>query len=240
MDVSTLKRDSAKVLSAIKETQDGRLIAVKPLTVYFPRRWEGPKLAIVGETSLVTSIFVIVTDDGFYGVPLYLGMMKMKPTSVKIVDIDGSDYFGFYFESGATLTESTELLKDDKLPYKTFDEIMAKGNVPWYMSEEDLAKLFMSTKKANGLTLAGTNVPFEVMVAAMARSPKDVRKYYRHTVKTEKDLASSPQFISLSNVLFGPTNTVAEVMGNRFDDGLMAALTNPTERVEGIEALLRH
>lgn len=240
MDVSKLRRDNAKIMAAVVETPDGRLIAKHALTIYIPRRFEGARLANIGEIISIAAIFAIVLEDGTYGSIKHLGMMKITPTSTTIIDIDGSDYFGFYFESGAVITESIELLKDDKLPYKTFDEILARGNVPWYLNDDDLSKLFINSKNQAGLTLTGTNAPFEVIVAAMTRGKKDIKKYHRELLREKGDEVKHPyQFIALGNVMYGTTNTVSKLMGSHFDDALTSALVNPAERVEGIETLLR-
>lgn len=240
MDFSSLKRDAAKIEAAIKITPDGRHIALKPITCYFPRRWENAKLATLGEPNRVVGLFVIVTEDGYYAPLSHLARLEMVPTSTILVDIDDSDYVGFFFESGATIIETDELLVDDKIPFLVYDEFFAKGNVPPYMTGEDLAKLETSAATAAGLDLSGTNVPLEIMASAMARDSKNIRTYFRHTIKDAQEAQTKkPEFVALSNVLVGPTNTIARVMGSYFDDGLMSALTHPTERVEGIESLLR-
>lgn len=240
MDVSKLKRDNAKIMAAVVETPDGRLIAKHALSIYIPRRFEGAKLAFIGETISIVGLFAIVLEDGAYGTVKHVGMMKIEPTGTTIVDVDGSDYYRFYFQSGAVITQTVEVLKDDKLPYKVFDEIYAGGNIPWYMNDDDLAKVFINTGKQAGITLSGTNSPFEIIVAAMTRSKKDIKKYHREVIREKGDEVKQPyQFIALGNVMYGTTNTVSKLMGSYFDDALTSALVNPAERVEGIETLLR-
>lgn len=240
MDVSKLKRDPAAILAAVVQTPDGRLIAKKAMTIYIPRRFENAKLATIGEVINILTIMAIVLQDGTYGVTKVISSMHITPTSTTIVDVDGSDYYGFFFEAGATITETIELLKGDKLPYRLFDEILAKGNIPWYLNGEDLAKLFVTSKEAAGLQLSGSNSPFEVIAAAMCRGATNIKKYHRELVKVPGDEIKNPsQFISLGNVMYGTTNTVSKLMGSHFDDALTSALVNPAERVEGIEVLLR-
>lgn len=197
-------------------------------------------MAFIGETISITGIFAIATADMKYAVSSALAMMRITPTSTTIVDIDGDDYYGFYFEAGSTVTETVNLIKDDKLPFKTFDEIFLKGNIPWFLNQLDLANLYKTSKYHAGLALTGTNAAFEIIVSAMSRDGKDIKKYRRETMKSLADDAiNPPQFIALRNVIHGTTNTVSKLMGSHFDEALMSALVYPSEEIQGVESLLR-
>lgn len=240
MDQKQFRRNAAKLKAAVVETPDGRLIAKESVTIYVPRRFESAKLVNVGEIISIAGIFAIVTADFSYAMSSALATLRITPTSTTIVDFNGDDYYGFYFESGSTITESVNLIKDDKLPYKVFDEVYSKGNVPWFMGMQDLVDLFKTTVHHAGLSLTGSNTPFEIITAAICRDSKDIRKYRRETIQSMADELTNPaQYIALRNVIHGTTNTISKLMGSHFDDALMSALVNPSEEIQGVEALLR-
>jgi hypothetical protein len=48
-----------------------------------------------------------------------------------------------------------------------------------------------------------------------------------------------PTFIPFRSPIYGATNTTAKLIGAYFDDSINSALVNPSEKVEGVESLLR-
>lgn len=80
----------------------------------------------------------------------------------------------------------------------------------------------------------------ELIAAAIARSDDDLRVYYRQVVQSYEEISlSPPRYIPLRNISYGATNTIAKISGSRFDEGMTSALTNPSDRVERTEAMLR-
>lgn len=240
MDVSKLVRNAEKVHAAISETKNGTLIAVKECKIYVPTRYAERKLAVIAYETRIVGIFGIVVEDKYYATSLANAIMQITPTSTSIVTIDEEEYYEFTFEKGAQITPNIELVKGDTFVYYIYDEIVAKGHIPWYFSYEDLGKLFTSAKYHGGITLAANNVPLEMIAAAITRQMKDRTEYFRHQIKTiDEQFKLKPAFIAFRSVIWGATNTTAKLMGSYFDDGLMSALVNPSEKAEGVESLLR-
>jgi hypothetical protein len=240
MDIKNLVRDASKVHASLHETKNGQLVAAKACKIYIPTRFEDCRLANIASDIRVVGIFMISVEDKYYGVSLANAMMSLTPTTTSIVTVAEEDYYEFTFEKGSVVCPNMDLVKDDKLVYSIYDEIIAKGHVPWYFSYEDLGKLFATAKYHGGINLGSTNAPLEMIAAAISRDMKDRTKYYRHSIKTlANQYDTPPAFIAFRNVIHGATNTTAKLMGAYFDDGLMSALVNPSTKTEGIEDLLR-
>jgi hypothetical protein len=240
MDFSKLTRDASKVHACLQATAKGQLYTSKGCKIYVPVRFADRKLAIIGNDIRVMSIFCIVVEDKYYAVSSALAMMQITPSTTNIIEVNGDEYYEFVFAKGQQITPSLDLLKNDALAYVVYDEVIAKGNIPWYFTYEDLGKIFVTSTEHANITLAANNVPLEMIAAAVARDPSDRRRYYRHRIKTiDEQMKQPPDYVPFRSVIYGATNTTAKLMGSYFDDGLMSALVNPSEKTETVEQLLR-
>lgn len=239
MDPSILIRDPEKVQSYLRELEDGRLVTTKGCKIYIPCRFEERDLASIGIETHIVGIYAMTVDDQYYAVSLVNARIRIEPTSTVRVTIHGDEYYEFMFEPGATVTPSLDLVKTDTLVYKIYNEIFAKGRVPWYLGYSELAKIFDSAKEHADANIGVNQEVTELLVSIIARDPDNRHKYYRQRVKTPEDLKTPPAFIALRSVTYAATNTLNKLAGSYARDGLVSALVNPTERVERIEELLR-
>lgn len=233
MDFSKLTRDKSIVKSTLKEMDDGSIIVLQPCNIYIPKRYEEHKLAIVETEIRILSVFLLVVGEKS-SLSSAVAMMQITPTSATTVDVDGEDYYEFYFEKGAQLTPNRNLVMQDTLCYYVYDEFMAKGRSPAFMGYEDLAKIFNTAVYHAGFNIAANNTPIEMITAAICRDKKDKTVYYRHS-----DMRDECVNVALRNVSLGATNTTARLNGAYFDQGLRSALINPSKTAEPIETLLR-
>lgn len=236
MDIKTLVRDGEAVKKAIKQV-DQTLVASLDCKIYIPRRFEERKLAIISDEIRIVGIYAICVGNN-YGVSSACAMMQITPSSTSIVSVDGDEYYEFTFYKGAVITPNCNLVKEDTLVYNIYDEVIAKGHIPWYLSYKDIGKIFTTSDYHAGLSLGPTNVAIEILAASIARSKDDRTIYYRHVIDNLEGVDNSVK-IPFRNVIYGATNTTARLTGAYFDDGLTSALTNPSETTEGIETLLR-
>lgn len=240
MDFKKLVRDASKVHSCLAELPDGRLVTKKPLRIYIPARFEEASLAFIGVETNIIGIFAIVTEDNYYGVSMVNAMIRIEPTSIMKIEIEGEWYYEFSFEAGSTVISDMNLVKTDVLVYKIYNEIVAKGHVPWYLSYMDLGKIFDSARKHAGANIGGQREVTELLISLISRDPDDRHRYYRQAVKTSADLhKKKPAYISLRSVIYAATNTVNKLAGSYFTDAVTSALVSPAERVERIENILR-
>lgn len=240
MDYRKLKRVPEKIQAALKEMPDGTVVAVKGCKIVIPSRFGERQLASLGAQNVIAGIHAIIVDDQFYGVSLVNAMMRIEPTTVSAVKFEDEEFTEFYFEPGSVVISNVNLVKSDTFTYYVYNEIVATGHTPWFMSYEDIGRLFETAPKHAGVRVGANHAVWEMIAAAISRDRNDKTKFYRHTVKSEKDLETNPPaFIPLRSVTYGATNTTAKFIGAYWDDALTSALVNPADAVEPIEALLR-
>lgn len=240
MNPKHLRRDAAKVQACLKELPDGRLVTTKLTRIYIPARFAERGLAEIGIETHIVGIYAISVEDTFYGISMVNAMMRIEPTSTMKVVIDEEEYYQFTFEPGSTVLPSVHLVKMDTLVYKIYDEIIAKGRVPWYLGYTELGKLFDTARKHAGANIGSNHGVTELIVSMISRDAKDRTKYYRQTIQSLDEMAKRPPaFIPMRSVTYAATNTTNKLAGSYFNEGLVSALVSPSERTERIEELLR-
>jgi len=236
MDVSKLKRDASKIHAIRSPAKDNTLKVTKACNIYVPARYTEKPLAVIGNEISVVGIFATVVDDKYYGVTLVDAMVPIGPSVTNTVQIEDNEYLEFQFSPGDTFITNLNLIRRDTLVYRIFDELVAKGNTPWYLTYSDIGTLFDTALFHGDANLGSNHAILEMITASRARTAKDRSKFYRYSLKDSSQLVTDPPvMIPLNSVQFGATNTTAKLMGAYFDEGLNAALVNPSTRSEKIE-----
>ncbi len=154
--------------------------------------------------------------------------------------VDEVEYIEMQYEPGDRVIASDQLVMIDNLLYRIYDELVAKGRVPWYLTYRELGAMFSTSLKHAGVRVGKVPTVMEIITAAICRDPSDLRRYYRQAVETYEDIEHNPPtIIPLRNVSYGATNTIAKLSGSRFDEGMTSAIVNPGTRVERTERILR-
>lgn len=237
---SKFVRDAARVLAQLKLTEERSYVALKPLKVYIPARFPQRDLADFSNEITFVGICAIVLDDTYYAASKICAPLRSEPTLVNTVTIDDVEYIEMSYEVGDRVICSKDLVMIDNLLYRIYDEIIAKGRVPWYMSYPEIGGVFQTSLKHAGVRIGKTPTVMEIIAAAIARDETDLRRYYRQTVLTYEDItAAPPTIIPLRNISYGATNTIAKISGSRFDEGMTSAIVNPGEKVEMTERYIR-
>jgi len=233
-------RDAARVHKALEKTSEGSFVALKPVKVYIPSRFPQRDLATFEDEITFVGICAIVLDDQYYMASKICAPIRSEPTLVNSAVIDEVEYIEMHYEPGDRVICSDDLVMIDNLLYRIYDEIIAKGRVPWYLSYTELGGIFQTSLKHAGVRVGKAPTVMEIIAAAICRDSDDLRRYYRQVVETYEDITQSPPtYIPLRNVSYGATNTIAKITGSRFDEGMTSAIVNPGERVERTEKILR-
>jgi hypothetical protein len=228
------------VQACLAELPDESLVAKKTIKIYIPVRFAERGLASIGRETHIVGIYAMVVDDAYYAVSMVNAMMRILPNITNTVDIMGDDYYEFIFTPGSTILPSTQLVKIDTLTYKIYDEIIAKGRVPWYLGYPELAQLFNTARYHAGANIGSDHEVIELLVSIISRDPKDITRYYRQVAKTMQEVKKNPPiYTPLKSVANVATNTTNKLAGSYFSEGVVSALVNPAERTERIEGILR-
>lgn len=240
MKASQFIRDAERVHAAVTETAERSIVALKPVKMYIPARFPQRELAVIEDEITTVGICAIVLDDKYYMSAIICAPIRTEPSMVNTVVIDDVEYLEMQYEPGDRVISSLDLVMIDNLLYRIYDEIIAKGRVPWYVTYEDLGDLFETSKKHTGITVGSTPAVLEIIVSTICRDSNDLRRYYRQVVETKEEISQNPPaLIPLRNVSYGATNTIAKITGSRFDEGMTSAIVSPGDRVERTEKILR-
>lgn len=238
MPYSKLTRDADYVLRAIRQVGD-KLIAVKDLKIVIPYRFIQGKLAMVSSNIKTLAVFAIVVDNK-YAVSNVCSSMTITPSNTNIVTGGVEDHFEFSFDAGSVICPNINLIVDDINSYNIYNEMIAKGNVPWYLSYEDFGKVLMTAHRYAGINLTGNNAPIELIITSIARKEGNLYKYYRNTIKTAaQQYTTKPAYVPFNSVAYGATNSVGKIMGSYFEEGMTSTLTVDDVGPPGVEAYLR-
>lgn len=239
MDWKTLTRDPSKVRAACR-VQGEQVLALKRVCIYLPERFVEKQLVRIGTETYIVGIYAMTVDDKYYAVSRINARMQVKPSVINTVKFGEDSYLEFVFEPGSVIIVSTKLLVQDVLTYEIYDEFMAKGNVPWYIQYDDLARLFETADYHAGVSMGKSHAILGMVAAAITRTAQDRAQYYRHALRTQADVGKiESAVIPLRSVSYGTTNTTTRLVGSYWNDGLTSALVNPSTKTENIEELLR-
>lgn len=238
MNIGSLVRDGALVRNSLK-TVDNGIVTKTGCKVYIPKHYASGKLGSMVENIQCIGFFAIVVDGKHYAVNKTCATVTLSPDSINVVSIDEDPYLELTFNAGSIVVLGGELVLNGSLLFQIYDELVAKGRTPWYMNYRDLGAIFDSAKIHSGVNLKAARSVLEMLAASRARVPDDRAKYYRNTLKLQKDVDTKiPDMIPLRSVGYGATSTLSRVMGSYLNEGLSSTLVNPSERLESVEELL--
>jgi len=233
-------RDAARVHKALSRTDEGSYVALKPLKVQIPARFPQRELAVFEEEITFLGFCAIILDDTYYMASKICAPIRSEPTLVGSVVVDEVEYIEMQYEPGDRVIASEDLVMIDNLLYRIYDELIAKGRVPWYLTYRELGGMFSTARKHAGVRVGKTPTVMEIIASTICRDPSDLRRFYRESVETYEDIDQNPPtIIPLRNVSYGANNTIAKLAGSRFDEGMTSAIVNPGDRVERTERILR-
>ena len=239
MQYSNLIRDADHVKTCLQELPDGSLIAVKGCKIIIPARFSERGLAEIGLEIFIIGIYAMIVEDKYYAVSLVNMMIRITPSSTLKIKIGGVEYYEFTFDPGQTVMPRTNLVRNDILVYKIYDEIVSKGKVPWYLGYEDLGHIFDTASSHGGANIGTDAEVTELIISIISRNSKDRTQYYRSSINSIEDLKTNPPvYISLKSVPYAATNTTNKLAGSYWSEGVVSALVSPSDRVERVEQLL--
>lgn len=237
MDVSRLKPNSTKVHESLYKTDDKRVITKVGCAIYIPANYTSKGLAIIGDRVRTLGVFMIVLEDGSYGVSIATAMMNLTPTTVDTESLWGADYLKLTFAPGSQVIESTSLIKSKKLTNTIVDYFIDYGHCPPFMNYVTHAELISRTGYFNDLNLGSHQAVRDIVVAGISRSKKDIHEYYRHAIDNSAQLRETPRRVPLRDIGLNTTSNLARLNGSELMVGMKSALLSKPVRAEPLEEL---
>lgn len=240
MDVSQLKRDKSKILAAtkiVKVGDDRSLIANGNVKVYLPKHWTEGNLGSIDDKFNTLAMICFVVDDKYYSSLEALAKISLNTYDVSTVRIEDIEYYELSYQKGETIADSLLLVQDKNIVYEVFNEIIAKGKMPFYIGYVSALTLFDTSPLHAGYN-TGTDIAIESLMSAnRARDPKTPSKLYRYTLENQQDLFTKvPSMLPLTSVS-GATNTSTRIMGSRMKEGILESIIDPSTTIESGEKI---
>jgi len=237
LDPAKLKHNPEAISKLFKITGD-TTFCTDDLYVVFPERYVNKKLAVMGATVKLLSIYAVIDKDYNYAVVIAPIYTFIQPTNVTAVVVKGVVNKVLEFDKGSIFCADNNLVRDDSFMYDLFIEFFDQGKVPWYISYEKLAELLAESSKYAGSGIGNDPLAFEIMSAIIARDSKDKLNFYRHKIKSLDDKAPV-EYVGLNNVVYAYDNTLSKVMGGYMETGITTAVVNKEDRSNTVSKILR-
>jgi hypothetical protein len=237
MEIEKLKRDRERVLAALRVLPDGSLVALKKLTVCFPKRFEQSNLAEVANT--VTSILMlgIVVGDcyAFLG-----GMTKvtLKPGDIYEETIKNDRYYMLDFEPGDVVIQSLTVPMDANISYYYYLEFTKYARISWYFDESDLLSVYDEAKFYTGKSMGACNQAVRVLYALTQRDPNNLDIPFRYSPAI-KDPNIKPRIIGINNPGQLLNSTFSRLASGYMADNIISGILNQDTKVTSLEEVIR-
>lgn len=236
--MGTLTRDPDYVYKNLAFTEDGGVVCKQPCKIHIPQRYLDRHLASITMDTYIVGIFGLMMGD-HYAVMFVDAMVEINPSNTETIKIGDTEYLEFSFDKGTRFIETLDLIMNDTLTYYIYNEFVAAGKIPWYITYLDFPYIFESAKHHAGINLGNPRV-LEFLISTIARNPENMKELYRHVLKNaEMVLVKPPAYVPFRSVIWNTSNTVSKLIGGYFSDSISSALVNHSDKVERIESLLR-
>lgn len=234
-----LKRNRERVLSALSTLPNESIVTKEKLSILFPVRFREINFAIIGETTHCYGLFAMVVGEEYalLNINTYVELGKAKVS--KIV-VGGQDYYKFDYEPGDVVIKTTEVVARANLIFTALDEFLFKGKIPFYVSYHDGPKLFLTAEKYAGTKAKMYPATVAYLFAYIARKKGDRQKFMRDGAKSRSDFdLDKLSWVPLRSVYWSAPGTLNKTSGAYFDNGVVAALVNPSDTIGPIEEIVR-
>lgn len=236
MDISKLKRDPARCLRATKKMEDGSLMAVEKLLVHIPFRFVDKDLATISENiKTIGAIGFIV--DGCYSLFLAQCRFYMWPSEVREVTIDDDKYYELEFEEGDTVIENLTVPIENKTNYYFFIEFNSYGKTPWYMSDENLNKLFDHSGYITEKKVGSTPQVYRIISGIQTRDPDKPEQQYRYSAALKE--GRPPLIVGLNNHTMLLKGVFNRLGGGYLADNTVGAILEEDAQLNVNDIILR-
>lgn len=239
MDISVMKRSPERLAKAMAD-RGKRVMALEPVRLVFPEYYLRRDIASLGSDNYVLGIFALVTEDNHYSTINVPAMISVGQGSLTRTKIDEEVYCVLLFETGDTIIESDEVVQDELLTYPIFNDVIGKGQVPWYMNDQNTGYVLDGAAYYMGSSIGDDRKAIQTLVSLLSRNPDNPTDTYRHRVKTFQEVDTiRPLYSGIRNVQYMASNTFTKQTGSYFSAGTNSGLITTTTTIEPVERALR-
>lgn len=204
------------------------------LEVFIPQRYQDKGFLTLGETVSTLAIFSMRVNDKEEIGLLLPASITMSPIDISEETINGEKFFICTLNKGCVFHNSNLLIQNGNIGFFMWNEFLALGHMPKFITYKNIISLFDNLGKIAGLNLNVSHAILELVYAHMFRNPKKMTQFFRHTT-----MDFEPVMISLHDVAYGATTTHSRIFGSYAGQGLNSALLNQETKNNELEDIFR-
>jgi hypothetical protein len=222
MNLKDLQRDPDSIKKHLKKIGK-TYVAKNDISILFPDRYINKNLATLGSTVKVVGIFIILDEDGKYGVLNIPTLVELTPDMVLDVSIGTEIYKMLKFTKDSIVMPNSEPVKMDSFIDPLFDLFMVFGKVPFFLEPHDLSDIFVESDRFAGTGIGNNTVTMELITSII-------------TVKENGKVS----YVGLRDVFDTFKDTTSRMVGSYMGSGITASLVDPYEgELTEMEKILR-
>lgn len=238
MEPSKLKRNQLLSRKALRELEDGSVIATRPLVGYIPNRFVETSLASVTDT--VTSIgvigFVDPKTEEFFSMYLQT-LFTLMPSNMGEENVNGERYLTMEFEEGDVVIKSLSSIQNANLNFMFFREFCWLSKLPWYTDYTKVRTTFDRAGMITGRGVGSSPTVFRILTSLNERDPDDPTKPYRYSKAIAQ--GRDPLVIGLNNGSLLIDGTFNRMIGGYDQENLIMAVLEEDTKVTTEELIIK-
>lgn len=239
LDKGLLKRRPELFKSYFKKVNN-ITVTNENIRIIIPERYINKEFIFMGASTRLLGVYAILDDNNNYCVVTSPIFQDLSPVNISEVMVDNVLHKVLHFNKGDVVISNNTMVKSDNFIYDMFDEFYIKGNIPFYLNEDDVADLFLEADKFAGSNVGKNPLTYEILTAVIARDPKNNAEFFRRKIKSESDKTTmSPVYVGLNNIYYSFDNTAARTIGGYYGSGVVTAIVNPETSPTMVADLLR-
>lgn len=239
IDITKYKRNRDKIFKSVmfkKET----VIAKEDLFIIFPKRFIDLGLGVIDNTITVYGVVGMLNSKNEYAVWVIPTMVDITPDSIELVTINDEEYYLLTILKDDPIFDSLNVVVMPDLGFETFNVLLVKGYIPWYIGYEDMLSIFKAIPKYTGSKIQQFFTAVKVMIATSARDAENPNIPYRKSIRSKTDLTNRPiLWAGLNNVYYTFNSTASKIFGSYMKAGMVSAIINPEKKSTKLENIIR-
>lgn len=231
---------NADIVRSTLVVKNNQIFTQQETRIIVPQRYIDIGLGEIGVKTYFLGVFAIVLPDDTYSVMSVCALVELNPYKITSTTEDGADYFVLHFEPNSLMIENINVVKRDDVIYPMMSEFYLKGKVPWFITYDDLGKLFDTAGDYADSKVSKVPEVMEFITSMLGRPLANRSVFIRNAIKSYEDVSvDKVVFVPLESVYYSMQNTVNKLAGAYFHEGIVSALVTKSEQVGSVEKILR-
>lgn len=227
--------EMANDLSAFFKKDKNKTIFIgDTLEAFIPDRYSNHGMLDIKDTVHTLGVFDIIINGTLNHNLVIGGLIDMAPSSIDKVRIDKDVYHKLTFKKGDVFVMDDTIVQQKKVSYVIFYEMILGGHYPRFMDYNKLMILFDKIAEVTGDPFHIVHAIYEMLIATLARNPKDPEQPYRNT-----SMKAAPLMLPLRDIARVAKSTTAKILGSYMNKGIDTALAAEPSCNSELEDMLR-